>query len=368
MGVRKYNNSSSVLFAAPELYVSFKKSKELRIDLGRKSLGWNPASSFWVMGELFATKGFNLANDEEGGTTGLQITYKNKGGFFIQGVLSRYFIPQLNPGVEILDGGTIEAKSEWSAPPPRQVSFEGQERPIIYNIDMPSIGNFIEQNTFALAMGIDNSLGKIGLHAGRKPEPGARLNANGFLSLRNGGEVIVNARPFVNLQNFYGASWAKNWSKKLSTSLDYQYITPDRGVDTSFVFEGFSIVPKYTNVSYASFSSKWQGDFLSVSLSGLKAFKKYQSTNATFEKRLRWQDAVGFDVAWSPFEKILGGVRMQRDVKRRDNVMTSYFSWKVSKKTLARVHYQQIEAPSDQSFWSTYRANDLWEANLSYLF
>lgn len=365
LGVRKYNNSLSPLYSMSEAYLAYRKDK-LNVSLGRKRVGWNPASSYWTMGEIFATKGFNLASDQDEGLTGLHLEY-TKGAFFVEAVASGVFIPQLNPGVEILDG-KISRRSEWSNPPPSRVRFEGQNIPIVYNVEMPNATDYITQKSFALSLGFNSLLGRFAIFGGRKPEVNARINATGLLDPINGRKVVVSAKPFVNNQNFYGGSWQKQWSEKFKTAIDYQYINPDRGDDQSYRFAGFVIEPAYTNISYGSFSSTWDSDFFSVTLSGLKAFKNYQTSDTTFEKRLRWQEALGIDVSISPIERLLTGFRYQRDLQKLDRVATGYSSWRFNKKITGSVQYQQIEAPSDQSFWSAYRANDLWEVRLNYLF
>lgn len=364
-GVRKYNNSTSPIFALSEAFLSYKRESS-SVSLGRKKLGWNPAATHWTMGQVYSSRGFNLARDYEEGTTGLHLK-KKWGRFFAQAVFSTVFVPQLNPGVEIL-GGNIEAKSEWSNLPPDRVRFEGQNIPIIYNVEMPSVSEFINQRTFAGALGYEGRRDAIVLHAGRKPEPGARVNAAGFLDLNEGGRVFVNAKPFVNLQNFYGVSWNRQWNKRFSTAIDYQYIAPERGIDSSFVFEGFRVEPKYTNISYGSFSADWRGDFLSVKLMGIRAFKTYELSDATFEKKLPWENALGLDVNWQVMDRWGVGMRIKNDLERSDTVLTSYTRFQLSKKLAANVYYQDINSPDDRSFWSVYRGNDIWEFNLQYLF
>lgn len=364
-GVRKYNNSADPLISLSEGYVSY-RTETSALSLGRKKLGWNPGATHWNLGELYSTRGFNLATDQEEGTVGLHLK-KRWGKFFVQGVVSNVFVPQLNPGVEILDG-TIEANSEWSNLPPSRVRFQEQDIPIVYNVEMPAVADFIRQNTYALALGFRGDKNEIIVHAGRKPEPGPRINAAGFLENGEDGRVIVNAKPFVNLQNFYGASWQRQWGKRFSTAIDYQYIAPERGQDDSFTFEGFSIEPRYTNISYGTFYSQWRGDFLRLRLMALRAFKTYETTDATFEKRLRFEKAVGLDISWQARERLELGGHIKRDLERDDIVMTSFARVQLFRKVLGTIQYQSVDAPNDRSFWSAYRSNDLWQVNLRYLF
>jgi hypothetical protein len=364
--LRKYSNNDGVLFSLSELFVSYKISENVKTTLGRKKLYWNKASEFWAMGEVYSSKGFNGINDEEEGTTGLHMSYDND-NFYTDLMISTISIPSLNPGLNINDG-TITGKSEWSAPPPKNVRFEGQDIPIEYNVNMPPISDLIVKESVALRLGYRSMLGDISLFGGRKPEPNTRQNANGYLEQGDTDKAVVNVTPFVNMQNFMGASWSKRWSDNFSTAANYEYINPEHGQDSSLEIEGFKIEPVYTNVSYASFLAKWSSDFFNVSLHGLQAFKTYERTDATFAKRLRFEKAYGVNVDWKLTDSFYSGLRYQSDIINKDTLVSSYAKLRFSKKAEVGFRYQQVDSKTDFSYWSRYRENDLWQVWFGYYF
>ena len=366
LSFRKYNNENSPLIAISEVYVSYKMSENISTTLGRKRLNWNEASQFWAMGEIYSAKGFNGINDEEEGTTGLHLNYSNK-YFYSDFVISAISIPSLNPGLNISDG-TITAKSEWSAPPPTDVRFEGQDIPIEYNVDMPPISDLLVKESVALRLGFRSLLGDISLFGGRKPEPSARINATGFLDQSGESKAVVTARPFVNMQNFMGASWSKNWNKNFTTAANYEYINPEHGRDSSFEFAGFKIEPVYNNISYGSFLARWTSDFFSLAVHGLQAFKRYDATDATFAKRLRFEKAYGVNLDWQLTDSLYSGIRYQVDVRNEDTLVSSYAKLRFSRKAEVGFRYQQVDSETDNSYWSRFRENDLWQVWFGYHF
>lgn len=366
INVRKYNNDDTPLVSIPFLYLEKKYEGQSTLSLGRKLVTWNDAISFWNLGEVFSTQGFDLLEDRDEGLSGLHYNFKND-NFSFSFFASGFFVPSLNPGLDIGDG-KISARSEWSALPPQFVSLEGQVIPIEYNVDIPSLNKLLLKESLAINLGINTGIGDFTIYGGRKPENSFRVNATGFLDQSGDDKVVVSARPFTNMQNFFGGTWTKKWSDRFVTSVGYESILPDRGVGERYEIGGFAVEPVYNNISYSSFLARYKSDFWGVDFSYLYAFSRYQSAGEAFARRLRFENAVAISPFFQVSDNFILNAKYQYDQDNRDHIIVSKGLYRISKRTAVSLRYQMIESPGDDSFWSRYRENDLWQANLSFNF
>ncbi|MCR9206327.1 MAG: hypothetical protein NXH75_17230, partial [Halobacteriovoraceae bacterium] len=214
----------------------------------------------------------------------------------------------------------------------------------------------------------------LSLYGGYKPEPGIRIVATGYYDQLETETANVQAKPFINHQTFYGASYNVDFSGRgestgTSLHLAFDGVSPDRGTDTVFdQFESLKIQPVYERVSYATASLRWRSPFLKSGLNFIELVEGGAENTNVFAKKPRWRRALGIDVSWSLSDSFNIVADYKYDFSSRDMGFLARADYGISRHIFVGAEVQVIDSPSDSSFWAPFRSNDSLLGRFSYLF
>ncbi len=364
-GSVKYDTGNKkFLYSLSEAFIQQKRGIT-EVQFGKKILDWNRNEKYWSLGELNQLRGFNLLEDHEEGLLGLHLD--RRGRYFRVSLFGSYlFLPQLNPGVEIVDG-KISSSSEWAKLPPDSIDFNDELIPIYYTLDMPKISSVILQESYGALLGAHWTGGSLNVYGLYKPENLLRINATGYYEQDTEERAKVITRPFVNHHWVYGFGLSQ---KLYNITFDggIMHIAPNHGEDNDFEFESLKIVPTYNNETYAHANVGIDFNNYKLSFNAIGLLSKVPSVLEPFTKVSKWRQAFGVKGELSLFDRLSAKANYKFDTILKDSIFTASANYLFLNRALLEVGIEFLESPTSVSYWSAFRSNDSFYTKLSYKF
>jgi hypothetical protein len=394
--IRFFINNKKVNLSLAEAYFSYRGITKTEHILGRQKLNWHPNETFWQLGHLNGLRNFRLMDQKQEGLLGyrLKTTY---GPIKAEYFLSLFYIPTLNPSIE-LENGQVVSNTDWYRSPPKQVIIkpDGSPTNTQYEINQPDLRNIIFQKSIGGRLAYDWKKGKVrkkkknkknkkreeeksnlfgdGEISGYiiyKPETSVRINASTIYTLTTDGLLPVRADPIVNHHIIFGGTLKQDIGMSKNTA-GITYVDPTAKLGSDFntlsldiqnvdpVFrDGFLIDPTYDQESYLHFSSQLPGDILSFGINGIHYLTKHEKGNDDFRgDTVRWLSAIGFNANYRFNDFMNFEVNFRYDFKREDNLLDLKAIFHPINNAFIIVGLELIKAPSDKSYWTPYRTND----------
>ncbi len=385
--LRFYINNSSFSPSISELYLQYNGVDDTRYTVGRLRLDWHPNESYWQLNHFQNTQGFRMMDTNLEGLTGFH--YGIKDPFFkLEFFLSYFYIPALNPSVEV-ENGNVSSNVDWYKQPPKRTIISGNEVDIFYSLNLPNYRDILFQKTLGLRVapywGNQKEGGELSFFAVYKPERNLRVNAQAYYD-PDIDKVAVNANPIVNHHVILGYDLRLHWDKTslitglvyvdpaaklgadfdtLSVSLDNTTANNRNVLSTEF----FEVEPKYMRETYAhlQLNHKWRD--LTLSFNGIYYFSKHpKGSDDFYSETVKWVRAAGVGGLYQMNEWSQFGFSIRYDFKRKDNLLNIQYiltPWRASIFTLGA---ELIKSPQANSYWSAYRTNDTFYFNAGYTF
>lgn len=369
-------------FSAPEAYVEF-KDDENRISVGRQLLRWNENEDYWLLNTLNPNQGFYLLSEKKEGLVGIQYDHKFNKNINFSVFFSYFFVPGLNPSLEVEDGN-ITSRSEWVRLPPKYTVLEGNLLPIYYNINMPNIYNDVVKNKslgFRLSGSNEERNAEISAFFIYKPQNSLQMNAEARFDQDND-RVAVDASPLVNHHLFYGIQYKQQLGDvQMVASIDmndptatfgndFKVVDFSREEDKTFESDYFVIEPNYEKESYASISFNVNQGYYMFSLNYINLLTNNQrGSDDFFSDTAKWSSALGMRGRYyfTDFINVMGDLKY--DFEREDIILkaeATYAFWAGS--ASVNLGAELIKSPKKNSYWSAYRANDTIYSSLRFAF
>ncbi|GAB4015644.1 MAG: hypothetical protein Fur0010_14810 [Bdellovibrio sp.] len=360
--VNTTNNEPIVSVA--EAYATYDHGRT-ELNIGRKILPWNEQESFWATGEINPMRGFSWLETEREGIMGLH--FRRKQWLEVGGFVSPVNIPQINPSFTT-ENGKVTGLNEWAQEPPQVVRFRGQDIPVYYDVDRPEIKDVVFHPGAGLDIGHRWDYGRVVLYGAYKPENQIRVNATGFYEQTTTAErAYVRTRPFIAYHQIIGGGVDLH-NERYFGGVHYDAIKPIPKNDDKFVFESLKIEPTYTPEHYLTAQTGYKGDFVHFGLNSIVRTKGEVNTSTAFSKKPKWERALGVETKLLFSDKLSFRFLGRRDIKNSDVTLHSELEWKIRKHVWVQLGLEMIDAPSDNSFWATYRTNDTVTSSIGWLF
>jgi hypothetical protein len=357
-------NNKKVFLSVRELNIEL-DHKKTNFKLGRQVLDWNEGIEAWGLNHLNSQDGLSETKNSQEGLTGISIERK-LGNFNVHLFGSLLYIPQLKPGYEFGNDGTIFTRSEWIKPPPSKVLFRNITIPVHYDIVIPEAKDILFHSTIGLQNSYEWSSGEVSAFGIYKPENRLRINGTGHLD-QDSLKAMVKAKPFVNHHLLLGAKVKQSvGSLNLIASVDYD--RPKDGGDSSFIFNIKEFKPVYIERVYSSFSMNIKKTNYALELSYIKLIDEKGANDEFFSTTSKWTNAISFKVDYSYNDFFLITSEFNHDFFWKDSILKSRFSYKINKDLFTSIGAELIASPEDDSYWSYFRTNDNLFTEISYLF
>lgn len=380
MDSRYYLKNEAFNFSLAQVFWAYRDERNT-LTIGRRILDWNPGEAFWGLNAFNARQGFTLLDQEQEGLLGVAFK-RQMGDLSVEFFASYLTIPQLNPGIDIEDG-VVKSRSEWVKLPPRRTTFQGVDLDIIYKLNDPDIlQDIVLKKSLGAKLDFKWDQGKVAVFGIYKPENSIRVNA--FVEQIDpvADTVTITAEPVVNHhvvlgahieQKFMGVNWraAIDYTDpNAKLGKDFEAFDPVQLNETNRVFrsDDFVIEPSYDRESYLRFSAekRWRRHMFDAH--AIQLLTKDIRGDDFFSDAEKWRSAIGFHYEGLISDKLRLMVDLKYDVKRKDNILRTEASYRLMPRLKLIVGAELLKAPSRNSYWSAYRANDTLYGQLSYFF
>ncbi|WP_127717128.1 hypothetical protein [Halobacteriovorax sp. HLS] len=375
-----FSGPKSLNYSVPSLYYSA-FTEDSTWTFGRKVVNWSPNEKYWLLGNLNPRQGYTLLSSKQEGLTGLHYTKEMSKEASLDIFFSYFYIPTMNPSVDIQDGEVVST-SEWMRMPPKKTIILDQVVPIYYDMNRPTNSDIIFQKSMGISSKYKWTGGNVSAYAIYKPESSLRSNAEASLS-SDGSQVLVTANPIVNHHLIYGMQTSQKFGDVLGVISfdvtdpnaklgdDFEVLNPLQLKDNDRVFESeyFSIEPSYDKESYLTFSAQVDRPFYSLSMNYIKLMSENsRGSDDFFSETVKWKSTIGTmaKVMWTDQFFTLLDYRL--DFERKDQIIRMEGDYIFNRSLGVRLGVELIKSPEINSYWSAYRANDTVYTSLNYLF
>ncbi|MCO4794745.1 MAG: hypothetical protein KC493_13585 [Bacteriovoracaceae bacterium] len=371
---------SNLNFSLSEAFVQYNEN-DTRWTVGRKVMDWTHHERYWQLGYMNGQQGFKLLGDKQEGLFGLHYEHKPKTGFRFSAMMSYFYLPTLNPEIDVREG-KIVSSSEWKKLPPTKTRIQGLVVPIKYDVERPPVTDIVIQKSLGANVEYSWGTGKVQGYAIYKPENTIRSNAEAYYDLSEQA-VKVKAKPVVNHHAMYGTSLhQKMGSVLVSTGMDvidpnanlgkdFDIIDPVKLEESNKKFESdfFKIEPSYDRESYFYARSFLDRGIYNLSFNYIQLLSNnVRKSDDFFSDTVKFKRAVGTQINYWFSDKFNTMLDLKYDIDRKDNILRGEMAYRFNRFMSAGVGAELIKAPQDNSYWSPYRANDTVYTSFGYHF
>ncbi len=386
---RFYINNTKATPSLREMYLQINSTDNSQFTLGRVKLDWHPNESYWQLNHFQNTQGFRLMDTNLEGLTGFHYAIKD-GALKLETFLSYFYIPAINPSVDIKDGA-VSSNVDWYKLPPKRTIISGSEVDIFYTLNTPEYRDIIFQKSLGLRLSTDWKNEErtfsfaSSFFAIYKPERNLRVNAEAYYD-PNIDKVAVNANPIVNHHMILGGDLRFHWddtdfitglayvdpSAKLGADFDSLSVSLDSNgnsnrniLETDF----FKVEPKYLRETYAHMRLNHKLEHLTLSFNGIYYFSKHpKGSDDFYSETVKWVRAAGVGGLYHINEWSQFGFSLRYDFKRKDNLLNAQYILTPWRSSIFTFGAELIKSPETNSYWSAYRTNDTLYFNAGYTF
>lgn len=362
-----FQDNNDLAYSLQEAYLKG-KFNDYEWHLGRRILDWNQNEHYWGLGYLNASQGFSLLGDDLEGVSGLFVK-KQFGDIEIEGMISYFFIPALNPAIDIKNG-EVRTKNDWVRLPPTRTLYNARVIPLYYQIGEVDYSKILFNKSMGLNARYLYAKGWFSAFALYKPENRLRINASAAYD-PNLDKVVVSANPTVNHHAYYGVLW-QHWMGSTRALGGLSYVDPNTkiGKDLNllsiengrqeFESEYFSIKPRYDREAYSHFSLNFDRGSYALSLNYIHLLSNnIRGADDFYSDTVKWKRALGAKVDYSFNDRFSMEVNYKYDVSRKDEVLKAELKYEYLRRVTCAIGVEALKAPREDSYWTYYRSNDI---------
>jgi hypothetical protein len=351
--------------SVPELFYQYTgNSSSIRV--GRQFINYSPLDEVWELGIVNKRLNMDFYDNRPEGLCGASYI-KNEGPFEFNFFASYLHIPQLRPSYKITDG-VITSDSKWAWLPPTETSFENRPVYIRYRVEDPKIGDIL----FRPSIGgrISYTLKKTTVDAFYLIKPENQLRFSGDVAYSVEDDVAWADISGVGYQQrLFGANIVQRFGDNVFLGVSTLSVRPE-GSSTNN-----EVLAKHVQISTA----RHEQDYLNVGLDVRKFNSKFsvnylrqmsalRPSTSFINEQIKWYEAIGVKASTELFETILPSLHYSYDFETKTRMLEGELGARFGERLLGAVGMRMIEAPKDQFYWASFRANDYAYARLSYIF
>lgn len=331
------------------------------LSYGRLYVNWSDMDKNWGLGKVNNREGFDYFDPGQEGLVGALASSKNKKGFIWEVFASPLYVPESNPGQDINNTDkTITPKSAWTTKTAETVTISGIEKPILYDVDMPSIDEIVFNYSAGVKLGYQNEKMRITGFALRKPENNITLGAGVNLDTSQN-TVVASIEPRVFYHNLFGGEFNYKLKEGLVLRASALMVQPENEPEEAYRF--FSSV---TNIK----AGKRQENYLGASIinygKNYRLALRYIARVSDFD---RTDDILAENPRWSQAINLFAQLRLGKsfrltfdgkyDTLAGDRLIDFDLSYKVNEHFLVRGGVRLIGVDETEiSFWTPFANND----------
>ena len=372
------NDESLVMYSLQEAYLGkkgvFKGYDQIektgdQFKVGRQVLDWSMVDRYWGLGKLNNRKNFDFFDPGQEGLIGLSYGQKYSSGFHWQAFGSGLYAPETNPGLDINKSDqTITSRNPWANAPASTTNIDGNETPIKYIVDYPSISDVIYRYSIGVNAGWENKHWGAGGYFIRKPENQISTNVEVALA-----DDAASVKAFIKPEFYYHDVFGGNLKYKNS---DLEMYVGGMGIVPNTFPDGNQAATTYTELKTEKRREAYLGGGISrindkygMGFNYVARVSPYDRDRDSLAQDPRWNQAVNLFVSRNFKRNFRLSGDIKYDMLTTDRLVMLRAGYKVSKEMLLTLGVNMIGTPNTgKSYWSPYTNNDAVFAGLRYIY
>lgn len=368
----RYNDAESTMFSVANAYYSTKTIGDIGITYGRKVVEWSPADAYWGFGFINNRKNFDYFEPGQEGLTG--VTLKRNfnlvvGKLKVETFISPFYVPELNPGMNIdNEKGTITASNPWSKPPAESVDLNGERIPIKYYVEMPEVSEIVARPSAGASVSYEYGIVELQAFAMKKPEN--KLTTAVEVVYENDSEAVyAKITPQVFYHNVVGGNIFlrnSNYTAYFGAIASRPDELPD---GDSVVTDWTKIETQKLNEDYFVAGFMRKNDRYSVGLHYAARVSAYDIASDSLAQNPRWSQVIGFNLQARVSRNFLTKFDVKYDSLTSDRLMMVSANYRMSDNSFISAGLNMIGAEEgEDTFWDEFVDNDSIYTKLMYRF
>ncbi|MBL7664887.1 MAG: hypothetical protein JNM93_07115 [Bacteriovoracaceae bacterium] len=369
----RVNNESLIMFSVIEGYIARGNAERgSQYKIGRVILPWSPIDSTWGLGKINNRVNFDFFRPGQEGLTGLNYNIRGNNGFVLNTFASYFYIPELNPSLDInVDKGTIDSRHPWATVPATTAQNGTDTYDLLYDVDYPDIGKILFNYSLGLNVGWSNRNFELTSFYIRKPDNTISIAAKPQIDEDFASNTAtVKVEPGIFYNDVVGATARyKNRGFSFYGSVIASY--PDGA------YEGDVQFYNLTNYKHVKIKEEYGGIGMSKTSDRLTYGANYLARRSAFEKDAdnilqelpRWNESVNIFAKVSFNKFVTTGFDVKYDLMTFDRLFSFNTAYLWNKHTKISFGFDIIGASDRaETFWSPFRNNDSVYSKLHYVF
>lgn len=360
-------NNSRPVYSLQEFYIN-KNWENSQLWFGRRLLDWNENETFWMLGQVNGVSNINFLEPDREGLFGINYSHEI-GKFKVEGFLSYFYVPNLNPALDVVNGRVINYGT-WGRTPPKFTAISGKRTEINYRVNRPDTKDILFKKSLGGKISYQNNFLNISFYGIYKPESNLRMNAEAYAELD--ATVTAVANPLVNHHGIYGTGleiisdnilWRTNIQvvdPNVRLAGDFEIVDPFKlqQDNRQFTSEFFSVRPNYQKQSYFTSELLINNYNHQIGLYGVYLLEGRDSLGDDFlSDAPKWHTALGASLKIR-YKRWFTTGSYQYDLQQSDQVLQFASSYYLNKYTSFGLGGKLLRSPRVQSYWYQHRAED----------
>jgi hypothetical protein len=361
-------NNSEPAYSLQEFYIK-KDWENSNLSVGRRLLDWNNNETFWLLGHMNGVSSINFLEPDREGLFGIHYTQRFK-NIKLEGFLSYFYLPNLNPSLDIVDGKVVNYGT-WGRTPPKFSAIAGRRVEINYAVNRPDVDEVIFKKSLGGRLTLESDVADLSFYGIYKPETSLRMNAEAYAELD--ATITATANPLVNHHGIYGASldikgeglsWNTNIQvvdPNVNLAGDFEVVDPFKLKQSNrqFTSEFFSVRPNYQKQTYLTSKLTVKRFDQEVGIHAIYLLEGRDSLGDDFlSDAPKWHAALGGSIKLRYSYNWFASASYQYDVQRSDQILQFGSSYYFAKNTSLGFGGKLLRSPEIQSYWYPHRAED----------
>ncbi|MES2527747.1 MAG: hypothetical protein V4598_11695 [Bdellovibrionota bacterium] len=365
----QHNDQSLTQYSVQEAYIVLPASEKNSFKVGRQILPWSAVDANWGFGKLNNRRNFDFFEPGQEGLVGLQFERKSANGMRYRAFYSSLYVPETNPSLDINKGDkSIKSRSPWGNPPASTTMYNGNEIPVLYTVDYPSLSEVVYRHSVGANVGFESKHWVMDNFIMRKPEN--QLSTKVDFKLNTIDDVVeVKVRPQFYYHDVYGSTL--KWRNK-----DVEIYGSAIAIRPNTFPDGDAEAFKYTEIK----TEKRREDYLGVGISKTNDLYgigfNYVARLSPFDRQKeqlaedpRWNQAVNVFSYYALTRKLTISGDVKYDMLTTDRLMKAKVAYSATRNFQLLAGVNSIGTPTDgKSYWATFTNNDSVYGALRYIF
>lgn len=365
----QHNDQSLTQYSLQEAYIKLPASEKNTFKVGRQIIPWSAVDANWGFGKLNNRRNFDFFEPGQEGLVGLQFERKSANGMRYRAFYSPLYLPETNPSLDINNRDkSITSRSHWGNPPAPTTMYNGNEIPVLYTVNYPSISEVVYRHSVGANIGYESKHWVMDNFVMRKPENS--LSTKVDFKLNTIDDVVeVQVDPQVYYHDTYGSTlkWRNKDVEIYGSAIAIRPNTFPDGSEEAYQYT--EIKTEKRREDYLGLGISKTNDLYGIGLNYVARLSPFDRQKEELAEDPRWNQAVNVNAYFALTRKLTVVGDLKYDMLTTDRLMRGRVAFSATRNFQLLAGFNSIGTPTDgKSYWSTFTNNDSVYGALRYIF